>query len=151
MLYIKVQNCCVNSKQKARGNRLGSFVLPFFPPVPAPAPPICNRRSRPKGCTDGENCFCNSPQFDATAANLLLQGVAVRIFLFLQTFSIPKHPTHSPLSLHDIPRASLRGVARKKHCFFEMRCGFLFYLLFNFSHLRINFYVFGLVKRALPC
>ena len=24
--------------------------------------------------TDGENCLCNSPQFDATAANLLLQG-----------------------------------------------------------------------------
>ena len=25
--------------------------------------------------TDGENCLCNSPQFDVATANLLLQGV----------------------------------------------------------------------------
>ena len=55
------------------------FYFAFSPAVLSPATPSRNRRRRPKGGTDGENCFCNSPQFDATAANLLLRGVVLSV------------------------------------------------------------------------
>ncbi len=84
------------SQQEKRSPKVVSFlVFSFFPLSSPQRHPFATVSSNVVG-TDGENCYCNSPQFDAAAANLLLQGVAVRIFLFLQTFSIPKHPTHSP-------------------------------------------------------
>ena len=68
------------SQNKASRHRLGAFVLAFSPAVLSPATPSRNSLRRPKGGTDGENCFCKSPQLDASAANLLLQGVADKSF-----------------------------------------------------------------------